>query len=110
MIRLTNIAELFIENIIPGDVDRRSTESLHYEYGEDADGAVPPLHVDSGSTTPLIRVQLLDIAPPDRWNTASRESIDGRGGLTLMAPPLVPQPNAKHIFVLFEVRCPRFLK
>ncbi|TPP64492.1 hypothetical protein FGIG_00614 [Fasciola gigantica] len=105
------ISELLLEHIAKSDSEsttspwdgafkRADSTQLDYsesplEQGTEDDNA----ESEESGGQPVIHVQLIQLVPPNISMVRRSQSFPT---LTLMAPQLVPQPGAMHVFVQFE--------
>ncbi|KAF7260581.1 hypothetical protein EG68_01927 [Paragonimus skrjabini miyazakii] len=107
------IADLVLEEILQGDltqpytptpwsaVEDQSSRDLDTDHMDSPDFSEPnePLSDASRSNQPLIQIQVIHLVPS---GSISQNQVNQPSTLLLIATPLIPKPDAKQIFVLFE--------
>ncbi|KAF6776485.1 hypothetical protein AHF37_04205 [Paragonimus kellicotti] len=108
------IADLVLEEILQGDltqpytptpwspVEDQSSRDLDTDHLDSPDFSEPnePLSDASRSNQPLIQIQVIHLVPS---GSIPQNQVDQPSTVLLIATPLIPKPDARHIFVLFEV-------
>ncbi|KAF8566665.1 hypothetical protein P879_03205 [Paragonimus westermani] len=107
------IADLVLEEILQGDlaqpytptpwsgVEDQSSRDFDTDHIDSMDVLEPnePLSDASRSNQPLIQIQVIHLVP---GGSVPQNQVDQSSTLLLIATPLIPKPDARHIFVLFE--------